>query len=157
MTAKHLHAVVGAFKCVVGQKRFDNRREQSHIVGSSFTHGFVGVRQFFVNFQRHPVCKRTRTFSIGALREQHATHIGMRNDEVGFFLWIFCTRQRTHLDAFFGISARILVGNFGQTQTLHTHAQTRGIHHHKHRLQAFVRLTNQPTGCAIQIDFCGRV
>ena len=76
----------------------------------------------------------------------------MHDDRIGFFFRVFRTGQRTHLQTLFGVSAGILVGNFGQTEALHTHAQTRCVHHYEHGLQTFVRFTHQPAGRAVEVD-----
>ena len=56
------------------------------------------------------------------------------------------------MQTFFGVSAGILVGNFGQAKALHTHAQTRCVHHHEHGLQTFVRFAHQPAGRAVEVN-----
>ena len=152
VTAEYLHAVVGTLKRVVGQKGFDDRGQQRHVIRSRLTHRFVRMRQFFVDFQGDPVGERTRAFGICTLGQQHATHVRMHEDRIGFFFRIFRTGQRTHLQTFFGVSAGILVGNFGQAKALHTHAQTRCVHHHEHGLQTFVRFTHQPAGRAVEVN-----
>ena len=64
-------------------------------------------------------------------------------------------RQRAHLDALLRVGHRVLVGDLGQAQALHADAQARPVHHHEHRLQALVRLADQPAVGAVE-DRSGR-
>ena len=59
------------------------------------------------------------------------------------------------MQAFTGIAQRVLVGAFRQAEALHAHAEAGRVHHHEHRLQAFVRLAQQIAFGTIEIHHAG--
>ncbi len=81
----------------------------------------------------------------------------MHDDRISGFFRRLRAGQRTHLQTLFRVRQRVLVSDFGQTQALHADAQTCGVHHHEHGVQALVRLADQPALRVIQIDHAGGV
>ncbi len=65
--------------------------------------------------------------------------------------------QAAHLQPVLRINQRVLVRDFGQAERLHANAEARRIHHHEHRVQTFVRFTDQPADGAIDIHLAGGV
>ena len=54
------------------------------------------------------------------------------------------------------VAQRVLVRALGQRESLQTDTEARGVHHGEHRLQALVRLPDQPTLRAIEVHHAGR-
>ena len=88
--------------------------------------------------------QRAAALGIGLGGQQHLAHIGVHEDRVGWLVRVLQAGQRAHLDAVLGVSQCILVGDLGQAQRLHADADARGVHHHEHRSEALVGLSNQP-------------
>jgi len=67
--------------------------------------------------------------------------------------FVGCLRpgKAAHLQAVFCVDQCILVRDFSQAERLHADAEARGIHHHEHRVQALVRLADQPKPLAPSI------
>ena len=108
--------------------------------------------------QRGPVRERAarlrhRPFAVSNMRRTSGcTMIGSAG-----FVRRFRAGQRAHLQAFLRVDERVLIRDFRQPQPLHADAQTRGVHHHEHRVQAFVRFADEPALRAVQIDHASGV
>ncbi|ABA48670.1 hypothetical protein BURPS1710b_0856 [Burkholderia pseudomallei 1710b] len=157
VAAVDLHRVVRALERVVGQERLDDRREQRDEILRFLAHRLVGVRQRLVDLQRGPVRERARAFRVRLLREQHAAHVRVNDDRVGRLVRRLRPRQRAHLQALLRVRERVLVSDFGEAEPLHADAEARGVHHHEHRVQALVRLADQPALRVVEIHHAGRV
>ncbi len=157
VSAVHLHRLGSRDPAVVGNERLDDGRQQRHQVGRFLAHAFVRMMQFAVDLQSHEGSESASAFGIGLRRQQHAPHVRMHDDRVGRFVRRLDAGEAAHLQALLGVDQRVLVGDFGLAQPLHAHAETRGVHHHEHRIQAFVRLPHEPGGGRIHVHLAGRV
>ena len=83
VAAKDLHAGVGGNVPVVGQKGFDDGREQGHHLSRILAHLFVGVVKFLVDQHGAKNHQRPAAFGIGFGSQQHLAHIGVHDDRVG--------------------------------------------------------------------------
>ena len=52
---------------------------------------------------------------------------------------------------------RVLIGHFGDAQTLLSNAQPRDIHHDEHRSETLILLTNQIAGRAVIVHHASRI
>ena len=77
--------------------------------------------------------------------------------QIGFFIQILRTSESTTLSAVIGIMDRILVRDFGHTQSLLPYAKTGDVHHNKHRGKALVFLTNHVASGAVIIHNTRRI
>jgi hypothetical protein len=96
-------------------------------------------------------------FGVRARGQQHLAHVGMKDDLVRRFVGILHARQRTALDPLLRIRDRVLIRHLRQPKTLHADAKACAVHHHEHRIEALVRLADQPTGRAVENDLASRV
>ena len=157
VAAVDLHRLRGGDPAVVGDERLDDGREQGHQVGRLLAHAFVGMMQFAVDLQRDEGGEGAAALGVGLGRQQHAAHVRMHDDRVGRQVRRFHAGEAAHLQPLFRVDQRVLIGNLGLAQPLHTHAQARRIHHHEHRVQALVRLPHEPAGGRVQVQLAGRV
>ena len=81
----------------------------------------------------------------------------MHDDRVGGLVLELGAGQSAAGEALLGVGGGVLVGDLGQRQPLHADAEPRFIHHHEHRVQAAVRLADQPAGRAIEIHHAGGI
>lgn len=79
----------------------------------------------------------------------------MHDDRVGRLAREFGAAECARLQALAGVAQRVLIRPLGQADALQAHAQACGIHHRKHRLQAFVRLADQVALRAFKIHHAG--
>ena len=98
---------------------------------------------------RHRQVKRQRPGGegLGLHRGQHAAHIGVAQDRLGARL------GAAALLAFHRIGQRVLIGSLGNPYALHTHTETRVVHHREHRRHALMRLSDQPAGGTIILHY----
>ena len=157
MAAEYLQSLGGRYPCIVSQEGLDDRCEQCDFIGRLTACGLIWVIQFAIDQQRHIGGEGATSFRICARRQQHATHIRVNDDGVSRCSGGALSRQAASLLTLARIRQRVLIRDFGQAQRLHAHAQTRRIHHHEHRIQALMRLADQPADRIIQIDLTGRI
>ncbi len=157
MAAKHLLAQHGHLKPLVGQKGLEDGGEQGDLRGMGLAQGFIGVVQLFVDQRRGGDHHCPAAFAVGLGGQQHAAHIRVHDDGVGRQVLGLGAREAAHLQPVLGIGQCILVGYGHQAQRLVGNAQARGIHHHKHRLQALVGLAHQGAHGAVDGDLCGGI
>ena len=149
MATKDLLAHGGGLKTVVSEEGFHDRRQQRQNFCGIGANLFVGVVQFFVDEQGAITGQGTTSFGIGLGSEQHAPHVGVNQNRIGWLGGRFHARQAAHLNAVFGIGQGVLIGHFGQAQRLIAHTQTRAVHHDKHGGQTFVGLPHHDACCTV--------
>ena len=81
----------------------------------------------------------------------------MHDDRIGRLVLCLDARQRAALQALFGVSDGVLVGDLGERQPLHADAEPRLVHHGEHGMQAAIGFAHQPAGRAVVIHHAGRV
>ena len=157
VAAVDLHRLRGGDPAVVGDERLDDRGQQRDQVGRLLARAFVRMTEFAVDLQRDKRSERAPALRIGLRRQQHAAHIRVHDNGIGRQVRRLHPGEAAHLQPLPGVDERILISDFGLPQRLHAHAQARGVHHHEHRVEAFVRLAYQPAGRRVQIQLTGRV
>ena len=143
MTAKDLHAAVGAGKSVIGVVGLDDRRHQLNEVIRRLAGLLVGMPIGLVDGHTDLNSQRS-TGLIDRLQAQEMTaNVGMHDDRVGGLVRCFYPGQRPALQPVFRIEHRVLIGGFRQAQALQANPQTGIVHHSKHGFHAAVRLADQ--------------
>ncbi len=155
--AEYLQALRDAVECVVAQEGLGHRRHQGQHVGGNFARRRIRVVVLLVDHQGQPVGKCATAFGPSARGQQRAAHVGMHDDRVGRPFGLSAPRQAATLHPVLGVGGRILIGRLGQAQALHAHREARTVHHHEHRIQAPVRLPDQPAGGCLEHHLAGRV
>ena len=89
---------------------------------------------------RRHVGQRAHRLDVGFLPHQHAAHVGMLDDRLGFAR---TGLEVATLDALLGVFERVLVGAIGDRVTLHADREARGVHHDEHVFQAAIRLADE--------------
>ena len=83
MTAKDLLRQHGISEANFGERAFDHRRKQTHVVVGGFTLSRVGGAPCNVAAQRGPQHQCTGRFIERAHGHQHAADIGMHDNRIG--------------------------------------------------------------------------
>ena len=155
VATEHLQAGAGTAESLLGPGRFQHRRDQgTPAVGAGAAIG-VGVVLEHVELHRGLVRQHPPGVDPGALRVQDAAHGGVPGNRVGFARDGLAAGH-AHLAALPSIGVGFLPGGFQQADALQTHVQARGVHHHKHRVEAFARLADDPTGRVVKTQHAGR-
>ena len=89
MSAKYLHAGVGCRVTVVGDKRFDNRRQQGNDFTRILANFFIRMVKLFVEQQRAVNSQSTAAFCIGFGGQKHLADIRVHDDGVSGFVFGF--------------------------------------------------------------------
>ena len=89
MSAKHLHAGVGGRVTVVGDKRFDNWRQQGNDFTRILANFFIRMVKLFVEQQRAVNRQRTAAFCVGFGGQKHLADIRVHDDGVSRFVFGF--------------------------------------------------------------------
>ena len=81
----------------------------------------------------------------------------MHDDRIGRLVLEFRAAERAAGEPVLGVGGGVLIGDLGQRQPLHADAEARFVHHHEHRVQAAVRLPDQPAGRAVIVHHAGGI
>jgi len=103
MSAKHLQAGGGGSPAVVGDEGLDDGGEHGEQFSRVFAYLVFRVVQFLLQQHRTVGGQGAAALSVGAGSEQHFAHIGVHDDRVSRLVFGLGTRERSHLDAVFGI------------------------------------------------------
>ena len=110
-----------------------------------------------IGLQSAPQAQGTHAFCKRLGIHQHAAHIGVHEQGVGFLLQILQTGQRAALTAILRIMHGILVSDFGNAKALLANTQTRDVHHDEHGGEALIFFTDKITCRAVIIHDAGRI
>ena len=157
VTAEYLLRQYGVLEALVGEDAFDDGREQAHVIVGGLAGFFVVGLQGDIALERGPQHQRARRLVEGAHRHQHAADVGVHDDRIGGLLGRLHARDRAPLQAVLGVLRGVLIGDLGEREALDADAEARLVHHHEHRVQAAVRLADEPAGRLVVIDDAGRV
>ncbi len=103
-----------------------------------------------VNQVRAPHRERTCALNKRLLIHQVAANIRMHNQRISGAIRVLSTRHGTPLQAVIGIKHSVLIRSLGLCVALKANAQTRLVHHHKHRAHALMLFAQQnPLGLVI--------
>ena len=120
--------------------------------------GLVGRAAHQVDLKRAPQHQRAAGLVPGARFHQHSANVGVDDDRVGLGTGLaFAFLQRAALAAVPRVGGGILIGDFALGEALQADAQPRRVHHDEHRLEALLRLADQPALRAVIIHDAGRV
>ena len=157
VAAEHLLRLHRIVKTNVGEHALEHGREEAEPVFRGLTLGRVlrAMRDIAVDRRRKREAARGLVERLDL--EQHAPHVGMHDDRIGALAGVFRARQRTALQAVFGVGERVLIGDLRLRETLHGDAEPRLVHHHEHGVQPAIRLADKKALRAVVIHHAGRI
>ena len=93
----------------------------------------------------------------GLDRQQRAAHVRVDDDRVGGLVGVLRAGQRAALEPVLGVGGGVLVGDLRLGEALHADREPRLVHHHEHRVEAAIRLADEPAGRAVVVHHAGGV
>ncbi|MNN32048.1 hypothetical protein D3C81_1457600 [compost metagenome] len=121
---------------------FDDRGQQVEQFLRLFAGAFIGGGQGVVEQSCGVKAQVEGALYIGLLRQQHALHVGVRDDRYRRAVRVLVVRQPT-LWSLTRVFQRIQVAGVTQHHRAHANADARLVHHLEHAGQALVRLADQ--------------
>ncbi len=115
----------------------------------------VAVRD--IRLQRRPQREGAAALVPGLDGQKRAADIGMHDQRIGLLFRRLDARERAALDALARIVGGVLVGDFGDGETLQAHAEAGFVHHHEHGVEALVLRADEIAGRAVIVHDAGRV
>ena len=155
MTTKDLLAQHATVETGIGKEGLGHWGQQGYQRSGLLLLLRLGRELGQIQLLAHIAGKCPSTFGHGLHAQQHASHIGVDDNRVGNLLRCHGSGRGTTLQALAGIGAGILVGGLGAANALDADRQTLVVHHGKHRGQALVGFTDQPSLCAVKVDHAG--
>ncbi len=156
MAAVDLHAEARHLLTHIGEERLDDGDQQRSALARRLAVARLGMAVFEVQLAGAVGRQHATAFDQRLLRQQHAAHVGVHDDRVGWLVRMLRACQPTRLQALAGIGQRALIGLFGNAKPLQADLEARVVHHGEHARQALIGLADDPAGRAVEVHHAGR-